>query len=77
MLSGNSKLSLSSSFDDDDDGRRARKKESRLEQLTRKAYVELGSLAMKAAAVITSSLAGKRARTVHHRSHDWSTEDNY
>lgn len=54
-----------------------KKRGSRLEQLTRKAYLELGSLAMKAAAVFTSSLAGKRARNTHHRSRDWCTEDNY
>jgi hypothetical protein len=54
-----------------------KKKGSRLEHLTRKAYLEMGSLAMKAAAVFTSSLAGKRARNAHHRSQDWSTEDNY
>lgn len=60
-----------------DCGKKKKKRESKLEQLTKKAYIELGSVAMKAAAVITGSLAGKRSRNTHHRSRDWSTEDNY
>jgi hypothetical protein len=54
-----------------------KKRASRLEQLTKKVYIELGDLAMKAAAVITGSLAGKKARQTHHRSRDWCSEDNY
>lgn len=56
---------------------RNRKRESRLEQLTRRVYLEIGGLAVKAAAVITSSLAGKKERMTHHRSRDWCSEDNY
>ena len=56
---------------------RGRKRESKLEQLTRRVYLEIGGLAVKAAAVITSSLAGKKARMTHHRSRDWCSEDNY
>ena len=49
-----------------------------LEKYTKRAVVQFGELAMKAAAAVTSSLAGKHAREAHHRGRDdWSSEDNY
>lgn len=61
----------------DDPSGRPKKRESKLEQLTKRVYLEIGGLAVKAAAVITSSLAGKKSRMTHHRSRDWCSEDNY
>lgn len=70
-------LSSKDQREEQDTSERPKKRESKLEQLTKRVYLEIGGLAVKAAAVITSSFAGKKSRMTHHRSRDWCSEDNY
>lgn len=56
----------------------AKQRKSKLEGVTKKAFMEIGQVAMKMAALFTGRLTmSRRERKIHDRSRDWSTEDNY